>query len=120
MGILYIKDMSEHYITFSYEVLIDSINQFLILTKDHKQGSVLKMIQIILNINSKLKEIESNKEIDNSSEYKMSVIKFADECRDKIENIFSGRIPTPETTKLRGMAISITGQYQDIVKILYT
>lgn len=120
MEILYIKDMTEHYITFSYEVLIESINQFLILTKDNKQGSVLKMVQIILNINSKLKEIELNKQEENYEDYKMSIIKFADECRYKIDNIFSGRIPTPETTKLREKALSITGQYQDIVKTLYT
>lgn len=112
--------MTEHYITFSYEVLIESINQFLTLTKDNKQGSVLKMVQIVLDINSKLNEIETNKEIDNSSEYKMSIIKFADECRYKIDNVFSGRIPTPITTQLREKALGIAGQYQDIVKTLYT
>lgn len=112
--------MSEHYITFSYEDLIESINQFVVLTNDHKQGSVLKMIQIVLDINSKLTEIESSKHSENYEDYKISVIKFADDCRDKIENIFSGRIPTPETTKLRDRAIQITGQYQDIVKTLYT
>jgi hypothetical protein len=50
----------------------------------------------------------------------MSIIKFADECRYKIENIFSCRIPTPITTQLREKALSIAGQYQDIVKTLYS
>ena len=109
--------MSEHYITFSFEVLVENIKEFLTLTKDLKQGSIIKMRQIILDIESKLNDILNISDSDYIN--KNSKIEYADEARNKIENVFNGRLKTQQTVEFYYKAISITGQYQDIVKTIY-
>jgi len=69
------------------------------------------MKAIILAIVNKLAILKSDD---------ISIIEFSNKARNRLENIFEGRIALPDTIKIHHEAIVIAALFQDIVKSYHT
>ena len=100
--------MENLYIKTSVDKLLADIEDFNETTKNFKQGSIIIMRKLVHSICERLLHLD----IDDNT------VKFADETRAKIENIFNDRFATLVAKEVQDKARSIIGQYQDIIKTI--